>query len=1133
MSKIKHKIKEFLPTSWAIDNKTSIYVLAVLISILGLMNYILIPKEQFPQVIIPYIVVNTPYPGTSPEDIENLVTRPIEKQLKSLSDVKKITSNSVPDFSSIIVEFDPKISIPDAKQRVRDAVDKSKTDLPNDLPDQPQVLDIDISEFPVMYINISGNYSLDKLKKFADIAQDKIEGVKEITRVDIVGALEREIQIEADIFKMQAAKVTFSDIERAVAGENITISGGTINTNGTKNTVRLKGQFQTVNQLREIIVHSSSGAYIRLSDLADVKDDFKEQESFARLDGNNVITLNVIKKSGANLLDASDHIKDIIDNELTGKEFPSDLTMTVTGDQSRFTRNTLEELNNTIIIGFILVTIVLMFFMGFTNSFFVGLSVPLSMAVAYLVLPGIGFTMNMIVMFGFIFALGIVVDDAIVVIENTHRLHKNNPDIKIAAKMAAGEVFMPILSGTLTTLAPFFPLAFWPGIVGQFMHYLPVTLIITLFASLFVAYIFNPVFAVSFMQHEYDAEADTKTLWRKTRKYLLVIFAFALVFYAFKMFGLANFLMFVILLVVAYEYAIRFWIKSFQEKFWPRLMDAYVRSIRWVLGGTRAVWMLGGMIALFFFTIFLTGIVKPKVLFFPDNDPNNVYVYIKMPGGTDQLVTDSITKIAEKRVYQVMGRNNKDVESIISNVTIGVEEQGFTTAGKPFNKGKISVNFIENKLRSTGISSTKYMEMIRAGIGNIPGAEITVDKNSNGPPTGKPINIEVTSQNLENLVADAYAFRDYLDSLRIPGIEELKTDFEMNSPEIIIDIDRERAMRQGVSTGQIGLEIRTALFGKEVSKFKQDEDEYPITLRYRKVTRDNINALINLQITYRDMNSGQLRSIPLSTVAKINYSTSYAGIKRLNQKRVITVFSNVLSGFSANDIVPRIKKEAAKFNKHEGTEFKLTGEQEDQNETSAFLMKAMIIALGIIFFILITQFGSISKTVIILSEVIFSIIGVLLGVIIFRMDLVIMMTGLGIVALGGIVVRNGILIVEFCDVMMKRGFKTREAIIEAGRTRITPVVLTAAATMLGLIPLAVGMNINFVTLFTELNPHIYFGGDNVAFWGPLAWTIIFGLSFATFLTLIFVPALYYMDYVIRLKFKRKKNLKRIKLLNQN
>ncbi|MEI6140960.1 MAG: efflux RND transporter permease subunit [Mariniphaga sp.] len=1131
MSIVKHKIKEFLPTSWAIDNKTSIYVLAVIISILGLMNYYFIPKEQFPQVVIPYIVVNTPYPGTSPEDIENLVTRPIEKQLKSISDVKKVTSNSVPDFSSIIVEFDPNVSIEDAKQRVRDAVDKSKTDLPNDLPDSPQILDIDISEFPVMYINISGNYSLDKLKKFAEIAQDKIEGVKEITRVDIVGALEREIQIDADIFKMQAAKVTFSNIEQAVAGENLTISGGTIISNGTKNTVRLKGQFMNIETIRNIVVHSSSGAYIKLSDLADVKDDFKEQESFARLNGENVITLNVIKKSGANLLDASDQIKDIVDNQLKGRDFPSDLTLTLTGDQSRFTRNTLEELNNTIIIGFILVTIVLMFFMGFTNSFFVGLSVPLSMAVAYLVLPGIGFTMNMIVMFGFIFALGIVVDDAIVVIENTHRLHKNHPDIKVAAKMAAGEVFMPILSGTLTTLAPFFPLAFWPGIVGQFMHYLPVTLIITLFASLFVAYIFNPVFAVSFMQHEYDAEGDLKKEWKQTRKFLIVVFGIALLFYAFKMFGIANFLVIAVLLVIAYHYAISKWIASFQDKLWPSLMDVYERTLRYTLRGNRAVWMLISMIVLFFFTIFLTGIVKPKVLFFPDNDPNTVFVYIKMPGGTDQMVTDSVTRIAEKRVYDVLGKTNPDIESIISNVTIGAEEEGFTSAGKPFNKGKISINFVEHKLRTTGITTTKYMEMLRGGVANIPGAQVTVDKNAMGPPTGKPINIEVTSENLNYLVADAYDFKGYLDSLRIPGIDELKTDFEMNSPEIVIDIDRDRAMREGLSTGQIGMEIRTALFGKEISKFKQDEDEYPITLRYKKVTRDNINALVNLLITYRDMNSGQLRSVPLSTVARIDYSTTYAGIKRLDQKRVITVYSNVVSGYSANDIVPKIKQLATKFSKHEGTEIKLTGEQDDQAETMAFLMKAMVIALGIIFFILITQFGSISKTIIILSEVIFSVIGVLLGVMIFKMDLVIMMTGLGVVALGGIVVRNGILIVEFSDVMKQRGMRTREAIVMAGRTRITPVVLTATATMLGLVPLAVGMNINFVTMFTELNPHIYFGGDNVAFWGPLAWTIIFGLSFATFLTLVFVPALYYLDYVIRLKFRRKSNLRRIKELN--
>jgi multidrug efflux pump subunit AcrB len=1128
MSK-ENKIKEFFATSWAIDNRTSIYVLAIIISVLGLMNYYFIPKEQFPQIEIPYIVVSTPYPGTSPSDIENLVTRPIEKQLKSIADVKKITSNSVPDFSSIVVEFDPNLSIETAKQRVRDAVDKAKTELPTDLPTQPQIMDIDLSAMPVMFINISGNYELDKLKRYAEIAQDKIEGLKEITRVDIVGALDREIQINADIFKMQAARVTFNDIERAVAAENLTISGGTLTNNGVRNTVRIKGQFADVETLKNIVVHSSSGAYIKLSDLAKVEDHFKEQESFARLNGKNVITLNVIKKSGSNLLDASDQIKVIVD-DLKSDVYPKDMEVIITGDQSRFTRNTLEELNNTIIIGFILVTIVLMFFMGFTNAFFVGLSVPLSIFVAYLIIPGLGYTMNMIVMFAFIFALGIVVDDAIVVIENTHRLHRYNPDIKVAAKRAAGEVFLPILSGTLTTLAPFFPLAFWPGIVGQFMHYLPVTLIITLFASLFVAYVFNPVFAVSFMKHEYDQDFQKDRGWKRLKTIMIIMLAFAALFYATKVYGLANFLVFGVLMILFFHFILKKAIKTFQDKTWPWLMAVYERQLKMILKGSRPLWILAGMIVLFFATIVITGIAKPTVLFFPNNDPNNIFVYIKMPGGTHQLVTDSITRIAEQRVYKAIGKNNPDIESIISNVTIGAEEQGFASTGTPFNKGKVSINFVEHKLRSTGISTTEYLEIIRKEVANIPGAEITVDKNKSGPPTGKPINIEITSENLEILVADANAFRNYLDSLSIPGVEELKLDFEMNSPEIIVQINRDRAQRLGISTGQIGTEIRTALYGKEISKLKQEEDEYPIVLRYDKATRDNIDALVNLMITYRDMNSGMLRSIPLSTVTTIDYTSSYAGIKRLDQKRVITIYSNVLSGHSANDIVPIIKREAKNFSMHEGTALKLTGEQDNQAETIAFLLKAMIIAIGAIFFILITQFSSVSKSLIILSEVIFSIIGVLLGVIIFEMDLVIMMTGLGVVALGGIVVRNGILIVEFIDVKKKEGMPTRRAIIEGGRTRITPVILTATATMLGLVPLAVGMNINFTTMFTELNPHIYFGGDNVAFWGPLAWSIIFGLSFATFLTLMFVPALYELDYTIRLKIARRKNLKRVKAL---
>jgi len=1107
MKEKQHKLKEFFATSWSIDNKVSIYVLTVIITTLGLLSYFSIPKEQFPEIVIPTILVNTVYPGTSPEDMENLVTRPIEKQCKSLADVKKITSNSIQDFSTIVVEFNPGIEVSEAKQRVRDAVDKAKTNLPNNLPKDPDIKEFDISEIPIMNINLAGNYDLQRLKKYAEVAQDKIETLKEITRVDIVGALEREIKIDVDMYKMQAASVSFRDIESAVAAENITISAGTITSFGTKYTIRLAGQFKSPEQIKTIMLKSASGAIVYIQDVADVIDSFKEQESFARLDGKNVITLNVIKKSGENLINASDKIKEIMAG-LQLNYYPPDLTMKITGDQSRFTKSTLEELNNTIVIGFIMVIIVLMFFMGFNNAFFVALSVPLSMFVAYLIMPSLGFTMNMIVMFGFIFALGIIVDDAIVVIENTHRLHRHQPDIVKAAKNAAGEVFLPILSGTLTTLAPFFPLAFWPGIVGKFMHYMPVTLILTLFASLFVAYIINPVFAVTFMKHEYD-EVEHKADKRRliiTSGLLLVL---AVISYLAGGFAIGNILVFVFLLNALYRLALKSAIIYFQTKTWPRVLHLYERTLVFALKGRNPWYILGGVVTMLILSFVLIGITKPAVLFFPNNNPTYVNVFIRLPEGTDQHVTDSVTAVVEKRVSTVLGKDNPVVESIITNVGFNAGE-GMFDRSISSNKGKVTINFIESKFRK-GVSTQAIMDSIRNNLKNIPGATISVEKNRMGPPTGKPINIEITGENLDDLIATSISFKSYLDSLRIPGIEQLKSDFDNNKPEIIIQIDRVRANREGLSLGQIGLELRTAIYGKEISKYKEDEDEYPIQLRYSEKERTNVNKIINAKITYRDMNTGQLRQIPISSVATIQYKDTYGGIKRKNLKRVITLSSEVLSGFTANEIVAQINQSIPGFRMANGVEINLTGEREDQAETMVFLLKAMMIAIGLIFFILITQFGSLSKSFIILSEVIFSVIGVLFGIAIFGMSISIIMTGLGIVALGGIVVRNGILIVEFSDELKSRGMRTKDSIIQAGKTRITPVVLTATATMLGLVPLAVGMNINFVTLFTELNPHLYFGGDNVAFWGPLSWTIIFGLSFATFLTLVFVPAMLLID----------------------
>ncbi len=1118
---MKGSFKEFIGSSWSIDNKTSIYVISVIITLAGIMSYINIPKEKFPDIVIPTIYVSTVYPGASPSDMEALVTKHIEKQIKGISGVKKLTSNSVQDFSNVIVEFNTNVNVSEAKRKVEDAVDKAKTDLPKDLPADPNIREIDFSEIPILYINISGDFDLNKLKSFADDIKDRIEGQKEITRVDIVGALDREIQINADMFKMQAAQISMNDIANAVAYENMTISSGVISTDGVRRSLSVKGDFKSVEEIQNIVIRSMSGSTVYLKDIAEVKDGFKEKESYARLNGKNVITLNIIKRSGENLINASDKCRDIVEAYEKEKNLPG-LHIILTGDQSTQTRTTLHDLINTIIIGFILVTLILMFFMGATNAIFVALSVPLSMFIAFLVLPSLGFTLNMIVLFSFLLALGIVVDDAIVVIENTHRIFKNGKvPIAKAAKMAAGEVFLPVLSGTLTTLAPFIPLAFWSGIIGKFMFYLPITLITTLLASLLVAYIFNPVFAVSFMKpHEGDhGKKSFATIFKKLRITTILFFVVAIIFYLTGTFGMGNFTLFVLILIWAEYLFFENVTNKFQKIIWPRFQDFYERIIGWCLHGSRPVWLIIFTIVLFFFSIFVTVVRKPGVVFFPKGDPNFIYTYITLPVGTDQKVTDSITLEVEKRIYSVIGNNNPIVESVISNVAVGANDPQSGDRSVSSNKGKVSIAFVEFDKRN-GQSTKSYLDEIRNVVKGIPLAQITVEQEANGPPVGKPINIEVSGDDYTELISISEGLRSYLDSLQIPGVEELKTDLLKYKPEIVIEIDRERANREGISTAQIGSELRTSLYGKEVSKFKDKNEEYPIELRYTYDQRNNVDQLLNLKITYRDMvMGGMVRSIPLSSIAKIHYENALGGINRKNQKRVVTIYSNILAGYAPNTVVSAVTKAAMLYKKPSGVNIALTGEQEQRAETMSFLVNALLISLCLIFLILVTQFNSISKPIIILSEIVFSVIGTLLGLAMFNMDISIVMTGVGVVALAGIVVRNGILLIEFTDVLRSKGYDIITSAIHAGRVRMTPVLLTASAAILGLIPLAMGMNIDFVSLFTEFNPHIWFGGDSAAFWGPLSWTIIFGLGFATLITLILVPAMYVLVEKFKLKWK--------------
>ncbi len=1134
---VTKKFKEFKPTSWSVDNKTAIYIIAVIISIYGLIRFNSMPKEQFPDIVVPTISIATVYVGNSPKDIENLVTRPIEKELKGISGAKviKIQSTSQADYSLIVVEFDTDVKTDLARQKVKDAIDKARSDLPTDLTQEPDVQEFAFSEMPIMFVNVSGDYEGIKLKEYADKMQDRFEELSEITRAEIVGAPEREIQVNVDPSKMAVSRISFTDIENAIARENMDITGGLIETGTMDRTLKIKGQFSSAEDLKNIVVRSGAqGASVYLRDFAEIKDTIREKDSYARLDGKNVVTLNIVKRAGENLIEAADKIKATVADMQQKEDLPRDLKVVITGDQSKTTKTSFNELINTIIIGFVLVLIILMFFMGVTNAFFVALSVPLSVFVAFLFLPiadaiiGTSVTLNFIVLFALLFGLGIIVDDAIVVIENTHRIYNNGKvPIVRSAKEAAGEVFIPVLAGTATTLAPFFPLLFWKGLIGKFMIYLPTILILTLAASLIVAFIFNPVFAVSFMKPEgKEYEKPKKAIFRN--KWFLTFLIAGILLHLPGMHGMANFLLLMAILMVFNAYVLNDLIHAFQKRALPALMNNYEKLLRWVLKGKRPVWAFVSLFGVFVVAVLMLMARGNKQTFFPSGDPNFVYVYLKLPVGTDVKHTDSITRLLEKRVLKVLeddkpGAPGSIVESVISNVAVSANNPRDNNRSVQSNLGRIQISFVEYEKRH-GKSSMPYKDSIREAMKGIPGASIEVAQEDGGPPTDPPVNIEVAGDNLENIAAVATQLYNYLDTNRIEGIENLQLDVDLNNPEITINVDREKAMMEGVTTAQLGMEIRAAVFGREVSKIKDGEDEYKIQVRYIDLLRNNITDLMNMRITFFDMNTMQVKSLPLSAVAKVEYTNTTGAVKRKNVKRTIQLQSNVLDPTMVAPINAQLKTKIDDFKSKvkipSDVTIRQSGQSEQEAETNAFLGTAFMIAIGLIFLILVLQFNSMSKPFIVITEIFFSVIGVLIGYALTGMTIATIMVLVGVVGLAGIVIKNGILLIEFTDELRSRGMRTREAAIQAGKIRIIPVLLTAVATILGLLPLAIGFNIDFAGLFQHLRPNIFFGGDSVVFWGPLSWTIIFGLIFSFFLTLMMVPSMYLIAERLRRPMER-------------
>ncbi len=1123
--------REFKLTTAALKNKTTVYLIIILLAVAGAMTYTGMAKEMFPEVSLPTVYIKTVYPGNSPTDMENTVTRPLEKEISTIKGLKELKSTSSQDNSDIFAEFNSDIDIDDAILDVKDAVDRANNDLPDDLPRDPMIFEIDPSEFPIININLSGDFSLDEFRRHAEYLEDKIEEVPEVSKVNIKGIEDKLIRLNLDKNKMDAFQLGFTDIENAVKYENMTVSGGDLIIGNIRRSVRTTGEFTDLKQLEDIIVKSDKGNIVYLRDVLEngkVENGYKDALSVARLGGEPVVSLQVIKKSGENLLACTEQIYKIIE-DAKKYNLPESMTVTTTNDQSDMVRMLIKNLENSIIMGIIFVMFVLYFFLGTRNAMFVGFAIPMSMAISFVILSLMGATVNMIVLFSLILALGMLVDNGIVAIENIHRFKSQGYNIFDSAKYAVGEIAWPIIASTATTLAAFLPLIFWPGIMGNFMKYLPITLIIVLSSSLFVALVMLPAFTLLFKDEDKKTKSENLKRAIITAGGMIIL---SVLLYLTGKNGFASFLMLAALVTLLNHFVFTDIAKWFQDTALVKLENFYLKFLQFALDKRNPTYFLAGTIALLFITTGFLKVRAPNVSLFPYNEPKFIIIKSQLPVGTDLPATDRFAKKIEHDADSIIRLKQFDdiVKSVLTTVGKGAVGENETPIGNTPNKTVTTINFEDYEFRNGKKTSDLLRALTADLVGKYPGVIISIDKNKMGPPTGKPINIELSGEDFDVLLAQSDSVMKILNAADIPGIEGLKIDLDLGKPELIVDIDREAARRFGLSTGQIAGTIRTALFGKEISDYKIGEDEYPIQIQLSERYRNDISAVLDQVITFRNK-SGRFVHIPISSVADFRYANSFDAIKRIDKKRVITISSNLLDGANGTKINQRIAKILDNYDFPENYKYSLTGEQEDQKETQDFLSRAMMIALALILIIMVTQFNSVIKPFIIMATVLFSTIGVFGGIATFRMDFVIMMSGIGIISLAGIVVNNGIVLIDYIDYLknmhkQKIGLTDndnlplndiRDIIIQAGKTRLRPVLLTAVTTILGLLPMATGFNIDFAGLLNSFEPNIYFGGDNSLFWGPMAWTVIFGLTFATFLTLIMVPVMYYIGNKVKLK----------------
>lgn len=1157
---MSHQAKEFGISTWAIKNRVTVYIFTFLIVVTGLIAYVTMPREDFPEIIENKIYISSVFPGNSAEDVEKLIVKPLEKEIKNISGVDKITSSSFQDYGMIIVEFDDKVTIEVAKTKIKDQVDvvKADTDWPNldnGSKVEPSVFELNISEeVPILNINLKGNYTTQQLKKYGELLQDDIEEVPEVKKVDILGVDDKEVEIAVDIFKMTAAQVSFDDIQNAVRSENMTLSGGNLISQGSRNNIRIVGEIKDPKELENIIVKSNGGT-IQLKDIAVISFKEKEKTTYAREKGTEVVMLTVKKRANQNMISAIEQVKEKLE-KAKDSYLPSDLSLQLTNDQSSRVEHQVDELSNHIIFGIILVMIVLMFTMGLRNSLFVGAAIPLSMLMAFSILSAAGLTLNTMVLFGLVMGLGMLVDDGIVVVDNVFANMKKGMNRLDASKIGIGEIAWPVISSTATTLMAFLPFLLWPGTMGKFMKYFPITLTVTLTASLFVAMVVNAAMTGGSMDIE-----DKNVSKKSAKKYTIIFTVIAVIFLAIghgfdSKFGkaVAHLAIISLGLMWLYKWKLYQWTQDFQHGFFPRMENKYKRFLAKILDGRKAWFALVGIIGMLFLSFILLGIFPRKVLFFPDNIPNQVIAYIEYPQGTDISKTNKATLFVEKQVIDVLSKyvdpstkENYLAESIVSQVGVGAGNPNVDagSASETPYKGKVTVNFSEFKFRR-GVNTADILEEVRGKVKGIAGAKVTVEKNADGPPAGYPISIQLTGTDYDDMLKEADKMIAFVDSKGIPGIERLSVDVNKESPELEVKVDRVNAGSLGVSTGQLGFNLRRSVYGQEISTYKEGDDDYNITMRMQDDQRKDENILFNQSLTFRNPATGQMMQVPVSAVSQTEKTATYNQIKRKNQKRIMTVYSNVLTGYNGDEITKQIQAELKGYELPKGITYSFSGVQEEQGKNQNFLLYALFLAMAGITLIIVLQFNSVSKTVVILFTVILSFSGVFYGYVIANMDFVILMTMMGIISLAGIVVKNGIVLMDFFVLLMDEKVEQKkveshddlsleeikEVIIESGKSRLRPVLLTALTAVLGLIPLAIGLNFDFFGLVTDLNPHLFIGGDNVIFWGPLAWTIIFGLTYATVLTLVMVPVMFYLVKRVKYYLRDRRNAREAKDLKE-